>query len=245
MNEPEWRDLSCLRSQVIKTEEDLEKLADCVDRRIFSYGFDSEYCETGSAGLYWTLRSIGESIGVHPDLKFCDIGFGSGTILATFAALGYRTYGIDMRDQPLKHAPEFFKRVQERFGKFKHQPQLIPGRISPGGNDWTFPDSTKIGDMDLYYAYINDEPGSLPILMELISPKKGSFAIHNGPYFQIPEGYTWNPENLNPDGSLNFATYKGLGYRLANADKQRLDDPLEKDKMGLMEEAYRPIFVKE
>jgi hypothetical protein len=94
MNETEWRDLEFLQNPVLRTEKDLDSIVELVDNRNFPWGsmFSGIYCETGSAGLYWILKSLSESAGITPDKKICDIGFGSGTVLATFALLGYKTY---------------------------------------------------------------------------------------------------------------------------------------------------------
>ncbi|MDP1728886.1 MAG: hypothetical protein Q8L27_01640 [archaeon] len=250
MEKPEPRDLAVIQNPLIKTEENLEEIARLVDSENFKWGsiFEGVYCPSMPGGIYWVLRSLGESVGIKPDLTFCDIGFGSGTVLATFAVLGYKTYGIDMREQPLRHAPAFFDRVQGRFGKFKHKPQLILGEIKHGEvAEFSFPDGRVIGDIDLYYAHINNEPDSMPELMKSISPKKGSIAIHPDGYFHTSKRLEQLAQTYCEQGwgrLREIPTYDSLGFTLVNKDKQNLG-PYEKDGSGVMQSAYSALFLKE
>jgi hypothetical protein len=233
MNEEDrWRNLSVLRNPLIRSEEDLERITGLVDCRNFNWGsiLEGDYCPSGSAGIYWLLRSLGESVGIEQDLRFCDIGFGQGEVLAAFAILGYKTYGIDKNEQPMKHAPEFFDRVQARFGRFRHQPQLVHGRIETGKTaNFVFSDNVSLSQMDLYYEYLNEDSSTLPELIRCIRPKIGSLAC-------APIGY------------FHPAEYASLGFTLVNGNKKKVNEPdrgYDEKDIGFMEEAYRPIFRKE
>lgn len=245
------RDLRILRDSRIQNERDLERICECVDRKNFNWGgmFEGNYCETQPDGIYWILRTLAESsIGITPDKMFCDVGFGSSTLLATFAILGYKTYGIDSRDQPLQHAPEFFRRVQQEFGEFNYQPQLIKGEIERGVKArFRFEDGKGIDKLDFYYAYINDEAASTPTLMEAISPKKGAIVIGQGYYFNTPRQFEISARkapNLYLNEPKDIPTYEGLGYTLVNKEKQKMN-PYEEDGIGAMEPAYMALFVKD
>ena len=241
------RDLSILEHPLIRNEGDLERISDCVDYKNFSWPFET-YCETSPAGNYWILKSIGESIGVSQNSKFCDIGFGSGVVLATFAILGYQTYGIDKLNQPLEHALDFFKKVQDIFGEFKYQPQIIKGEIEQNKDaNFGFPNGASIKEMDFYYAYVNEEPESPPVLLQSINPKKGAIAIHFSGYFHTPERFQLNAEKypyLYHDGPIDLPTYKGLGFRLLNDDKLNRE-VFEKEHVGSMQHTYNAIFIKD
>lgn len=244
------RDLTIIQNTHIRTEIDLEDISELVDHENFNWEsiFEGVYCPSMPAGIYWVLRTMGESIGIQPDLTFCDIGFGSGTVLASFAVLGYKTYGIDMREQPLKHAPAFFDRVQERFGKFKHQPQLILGEVKFGeAAEFLFPDGKVIGDMDLYYSFVNNESDTMPELMKSISPKRGSIAIHADGYFHTPKRLELLAQEHIQRGwgmSRNITTYDSLGFTLLNKDKQ-MQELYDEDGSGQMQEAYSALFRKD
>jgi hypothetical protein len=199
--------LTFLGHPLIRTERDLERIFACIDY-IHYFWPDSQYSETRTRGLCWMLRSLSESGRIRPDLKFCDIGLGRGTVIATFAALGYRTYAVDLDSQPLKHATSFF------------------------------PDRTTIDEMDLYYAFIRDNIDSTPKLMKVISPQTGSTVIHFCPWFDTPE-------RLKLKGTpKRYPTYSELGFRLINQNRMMMDE-FERNRMGIMEEGYRPIWVKE
>ncbi len=148
----------------------------------------------------------------------------------------------------MKHAPGFFERVQQKFGGFKHQPQISIGEVSrENRNEFTFPDLTKIDGMDLYYTYVNDDTSSTPELMELVSPKSGSLVIHFNSCFHTPEHFEFNAKeypHLYPNGPLKIPTYKELGFKLLNKNKQNME-AFEEDGSGLVELPYNPIFVKE
>jgi len=245
------RDLSIIRNSRIKHEGDLDRICRCVDRNHFNWGnkYEGYYCPTGSAGLYWILRTLAESsIGITPDKTICDVGFGSGTVLATFAILGYKTYGIDFREQPLQHASEFFRRVQQDFGEFRHQPQLTKGEVKQGIKaNFRFDDWEEIDNLDFYYAYVNNETNSTPTLMKSIIPKKGAIVIARGGYFHTPKQFEIIAEgtpHLYPDGPRDTPTFEGLGYTLVNKEKQIMK-PYEEKGIGTLERAYHALFIKD
>jgi hypothetical protein len=250
MEKPIPRDLAVIQNPLIKNEADLEAIVELVDYKNFSWGsyLEGVYCPTGIGGIYWLLRSLGESIGIKQDSTFCDIGFGSATVLATFAILGYKTYGIDMREQPLKHAPDFFSRVQEKFGKFRHYPELMLGELKQDKPaEFIFGDGRAINNMDLYYSFINNEPESMPQLMKSINPGQGSIAIQEGGYFHTAKRLELIDKECIRNGwerQRNIPTYDSMRFTLINQDKQR-QDLFEEDGSGVMQEAYSALFLKQ
>jgi hypothetical protein len=111
-----------------------------------------------------------------PGCKFCDLGMGTGFVQAVFAALGFRSYGIDVSDKALEYAPEYFDRIQREFGRnFNYAPIIARCDANVEGlSSFEFPDGIKMHDMDVFFCNIGDESDyHIKIMRNLRGIKKG------------------------------------------------------------------------
>lgn len=91
--------------------------------------------------------------------KICDIGIGTSFVQAVFAALGFKTYGVDESDMALEYSPRYHEAVQEALGfEYQHQPVNAKLDINTKSNllPFEFSDGVQMKDMDAIFFNVGD-----------------------------------------------------------------------------------------
>ena len=179
-----------LEGSVVRSREDLSLIYGLSNYSKIEWNWH-QYCPTRLPTLEQLIFDLLMQTDKRPDARFCDLGIGTGQVQAVFAALGFRSYGVDISAKALDHSQPYYERVQAELGRFRHSPVVERCDVlSEEFSSFTFTDGTRMEDMDILFCHIGDYPATwVDIMKRLPNMKNGSVWLNYFIMFIRPKDF--------------------------------------------------------
>jgi len=144
--------ISRLEQPRINSEEDVNKIWNV--GRFLTKKWDWEIYEpTKPDELTKYITILLEKTNKGSGDKICDLGIGTSFVQATFAALGFKTYGVDISNEALEYSKPHHEKVQEEL-RFRYRYRPINAMLDvcePNISSFKFSDGTLMKEMDVFF----------------------------------------------------------------------------------------------